>query len=227
MSTTRSGKPGIGASPPRACAGRCGVALVAAGSRLHVAADAASQATPAPSTRRTRACRPIAGMAEGALAAGDGAAHRRAHRRQPAHRGAAHAQRDAGLQGCAVGQVARRHDRGRACCTRSRTPAGSPSSRARAAASAPTTGCCWTCAASNPITRGAAVPAATIEVTAKLLHVKDQKLAGSRTFLQAQPGATTAVPDVVAAFEQALAAISRRPRRLDAGHGRAARTHAQ
>jgi cholesterol transport system auxiliary component len=55
---------------------------------------------------------------------------------------------------------------------------------------------------------GAAVPAATIEVTAKLLHVKDQQLAGSRTFLRAQPAASTAVPDVVAAFEQALAAAS-------------------
>lgn len=55
---------------------------------------------------------------------------------------------------------------------------------------------------------GAAVPAATIEVTAKLLHVKDQQLAGSRTFLQAQPAATTAVPDVVAAFDRALTAMS-------------------
>lgn len=56
---------------------------------------------------------------------------------------------------------------------------------------------------------GAAVPAATIEVTAKLLHVRDQELAGSRTFVQAQPAGSTAVPDVVAAFEQALAAVSR------------------
>lgn len=55
---------------------------------------------------------------------------------------------------------------------------------------------------------GAAVPTATIEVTAKLLHVKDQQLAGSHTFLQTQPAATTAVPDVVAAFDQALTAIS-------------------
>lgn len=55
---------------------------------------------------------------------------------------------------------------------------------------------------------GAATPSATIEVTAKLLSVKDQRLAGSRTFLQAQPAATTAVPDVVDAFEQSLTAIS-------------------
>lgn len=55
---------------------------------------------------------------------------------------------------------------------------------------------------------GATAPTATIEVTAKLLHVKDQQLAGSRTFLQSQTASTTAVPDVVAAFEQALVAIS-------------------
>lgn len=54
---------------------------------------------------------------------------------------------------------------------------------------------------------GAAVPSATIEVTAKLLHVKDQALAGSRTFLQAQPAGTAAVPDVVAAFGQALSTV--------------------
>lgn len=54
---------------------------------------------------------------------------------------------------------------------------------------------------------GNALPAATIEVTAKLLHVRDQQLAGSRTFLQAQPAASTAVADVVAAFEQALSAV--------------------
>jgi cholesterol transport system auxiliary component len=56
---------------------------------------------------------------------------------------------------------------------------------------------------------GNSVPSATIEVTAKLLHVKTQQLAGSRTFLQTQPAASTAVPEVVAAFEQALTATSR------------------
>jgi cholesterol transport system auxiliary component len=55
---------------------------------------------------------------------------------------------------------------------------------------------------------GAATPKATIEVTAKLMHIKDQQLAGSRTFLLAQPANTTAVSDVVTAFEQALAAAS-------------------
>jgi cholesterol transport system auxiliary component len=55
---------------------------------------------------------------------------------------------------------------------------------------------------------GGSVPSATIEVTAKLLHVKDQQLAGSHTFLRAQPAATTAIPDVVAAFDQALTAVT-------------------
>lgn len=56
---------------------------------------------------------------------------------------------------------------------------------------------------------GNSTPSATVEVTAKLMHVKTQQLAGSRTFLQAQTAASTAVPDVVAAFEQALTATSR------------------
>jgi len=56
---------------------------------------------------------------------------------------------------------------------------------------------------------GSATPAATIEVSAKLLHVKSQQVVASRTFLQAQPAAGTAVPEVIAAFEQALATISR------------------
>lgn len=56
---------------------------------------------------------------------------------------------------------------------------------------------------------GNATPAATIEVSAKLLHVKSQQVVAARTFLQAQPATGTAVPEVVVAFEQALAAISR------------------
>lgn len=55
---------------------------------------------------------------------------------------------------------------------------------------------------------GAAVPSATIEVTAKLLHIKGQQLAGSRTFLKALPAASTSVPDVVAAFDDALTAVT-------------------
>lgn len=55
---------------------------------------------------------------------------------------------------------------------------------------------------------GHAVPSATIEVAAKLLHNHDQRVVASRTFLQAHPAAGTAVPQVVDAFEHALGAIS-------------------
>lgn len=55
---------------------------------------------------------------------------------------------------------------------------------------------------------GGDTPRATVEVTAKLLHIRTQQLAGSRTFVLAQPSGTTAVPDVVGAFEQALSAVS-------------------
>lgn len=55
---------------------------------------------------------------------------------------------------------------------------------------------------------GQAVPAATIEVAAKLLHNRDQRVVASNTFLQAQPSTGTAVPQVVTAFEQALATIT-------------------
>lgn len=54
---------------------------------------------------------------------------------------------------------------------------------------------------------GQAVPSATIEVTAKLLYNRDQRLVASRTFLETRQAAGTAVPQVVAAFEQALAAV--------------------
>ncbi|WP_407354047.1 ABC-type transport auxiliary lipoprotein family protein [Luteimonas sp. R10] len=56
---------------------------------------------------------------------------------------------------------------------------------------------------------GGAVPRATIEIAAKLLHNRDQRVAASRTFLQAAPAAGTEVDAVVAAFEQSLAAITR------------------
>ena len=55
---------------------------------------------------------------------------------------------------------------------------------------------------------GQAVPAATIEIAAKLLHAKDQQVVLSRTFLQTQPAASPAVPDVVNAFERALTVVS-------------------
>jgi cholesterol transport system auxiliary component len=51
------------------------------------------------------------------------------------------------------------------------------------------------------------LPAATIEVSAKLIHVPSQRVAASKVFLQAQPAATTAVADVARAFEQSLEKI--------------------
>ncbi|WP_396617636.1 ABC-type transport auxiliary lipoprotein family protein [Lysobacter soli] len=54
---------------------------------------------------------------------------------------------------------------------------------------------------------GGAVPSATVEVSAKLLHVPQQKVAASRVFLQATPAASAAVPDVARAFEQSLSKI--------------------
>lgn len=53
----------------------------------------------------------------------------------------------------------------------------------------------------------AAVPSATIEVSAKLLNVTDQRVAASKVFVQAQPAATTAVADVAHAFERSLQGI--------------------
>ncbi len=55
---------------------------------------------------------------------------------------------------------------------------------------------------------GAAVPAATIEVNAKLLHPLDQKVVASRTFLVRKPAAGTAVPEVASAFDAALGDIA-------------------
>ena len=54
---------------------------------------------------------------------------------------------------------------------------------------------------------GGTVPAATIEVNAKLLHSIDQDVVATRTFLQAVPAAGTGTAQVAQAFEQALAAI--------------------
>lgn len=51
---------------------------------------------------------------------------------------------------------------------------------------------------------GAAVPSATIEVNAKLLHAIDQSVVGSRTFLHAEPAAGTDVKSVVDAFSRSL-----------------------
>ena len=56
---------------------------------------------------------------------------------------------------------------------------------------------------------GAAVPAATIEVNAKLLHPIDQKVVASRTFLVKKPASSTAIADVAAAFDPALGEMAR------------------
>lgn len=54
-----------------------------------------------------------------------------------------------------------------------------------------------------------AVPSATIEVSAKLLHVSGQKVIASKVFLQATPAASAEVADVAQAFEQSLSNIGR------------------
>lgn len=51
---------------------------------------------------------------------------------------------------------------------------------------------------------GNGVPAATIEVNAKLLHAPGNDVVGSRTFLQAVPAGATDVASVTQAFSQAL-----------------------
>ncbi len=56
---------------------------------------------------------------------------------------------------------------------------------------------------------GGGTPSAVIEVNAKLLHVSDQSVAGSRTFRQVQPAAGIEVGRVAEAFGTALGAISR------------------
>lgn len=50
-------------------------------------------------------------------------------------------------------------------------------------------------------------PAATIEISAKLIHVASQRIAAAKVFHQATPAASTAVADVTNAFERALAAL--------------------
>lgn len=51
---------------------------------------------------------------------------------------------------------------------------------------------------------GAAVPSATIELNAKLMHVSEQRVVASRTFLEAWPADGTDVALVTAAFDRAL-----------------------
>ncbi|MFT4178116.1 MAG: ABC-type transport auxiliary lipoprotein family protein [Thermomonas sp.] len=57
--------------------------------------------------------------------------------------------------------------------------------------------------------QGDATPSAIVEVNAKLLHARDQSVAGNRTFRHAQPAASTEVASVAGAFEQALGAMAR------------------
>lgn len=55
---------------------------------------------------------------------------------------------------------------------------------------------------------GGASPAAAIEISAKLLDSRDQRIVASRTFTQIRPAADTATASVAAAFGQVLSAIS-------------------
>lgn len=55
---------------------------------------------------------------------------------------------------------------------------------------------------------GAAAPAATIEVNAKLLHAVDQNIVAQRTFLRAEPAAGTGVAQVADAFSRSLGTIA-------------------
>ena len=54
-----------------------------------------------------------------------------------------------------------------------------------------------------------AVPAATIEVNAKLIHARDQGIVASRTFLHAEPAASAQIPQVVDAFSRSLETVGR------------------
>lgn len=51
---------------------------------------------------------------------------------------------------------------------------------------------------------GNALPSATIELNAKLLHASDQRVVSSRTFLQVEPASGTEMPQVAPAFDRAL-----------------------
>jgi cholesterol transport system auxiliary component len=55
---------------------------------------------------------------------------------------------------------------------------------------------------------GAVVPAAVIEVNAKLLHPIDQQVVAARTFIVKQPAASTGVGDVSASFDAALGDVA-------------------
>ena len=54
---------------------------------------------------------------------------------------------------------------------------------------------------------GAATPSAVIELNAKLLLSSDQRVVAARTFVVSKPASSTAIPQVVEAFEQSLQAL--------------------
>lgn len=56
---------------------------------------------------------------------------------------------------------------------------------------------------------GNAIPVATIEVNAKLLHASDQNIVASRTFVHAEPAAGSDVRQVVDAFSRGLESVGR------------------
>ncbi|MGV8960560.1 MAG: ABC-type transport auxiliary lipoprotein family protein [Stenotrophomonas sp.] len=56
--------------------------------------------------------------------------------------------------------------------------------------------------------RGSSMPAATIELNAKLIHSTDQRVIASKTFLQVQPANATGTAEVAKAFEQALQQVA-------------------
>ena len=74
---------------------------------------------------------------------------------------------------------------------------------------------------------GATVPAATIEVNAKLLHPIDQQVVAARTFIGKRAAASTAVGDVSASFDAALGDIARQIDEwvLVTGHQHEQQTH--
>ena len=55
---------------------------------------------------------------------------------------------------------------------------------------------------------GNSVPAATIEINAKVLHARTQAIVASRTFLQAVPAGGTDTASVVKAFGTALGTLA-------------------
>ncbi len=55
---------------------------------------------------------------------------------------------------------------------------------------------------------GSALPSAVVEVNAKLVNNRDQRVVASRTFLQQKPATGIDVAQVATAFEQALEAVT-------------------